>query len=111
MIKKHKEPFLGPALEPGPELTRLMDEEPEHLAFPLREFMSKFDFEFKDIVAELAAGRLMAHSNDQGIRDLRRGKMPDFVMVTLAAIDAWLQHPHTPMHFIAKINAGPNQLH
>ena len=102
---------LGDPIPPGPRLEYLMQERPQDLVFPLDYFIDKFAFNAEDIRQELAAGRLVAETNAAGQRAVARGKSPKLVVLSLAAIKAWIRHPQTPPHLIAKISAGPLRVH
>jgi hypothetical protein len=102
---------LGEPIPPGPRLEYLMQERPQDLVFPLDYFVDKFAFDAEDIRKELAAGRLVAETNAAGQRALARGKRPKVVVLSLAAIRAWIAHPQTPLHLIDKIIAGPLRVH
>lgn len=104
-------PGLGAPIEPGPQLERMLKNEPEHVVFPLDYFIAKFGFEAEDIRLELAAGRLVAETNEAGLRAIRRGKMPEMVVITYKAVRAWLFNPQTPQHLLDKIMQGPIKLH
>jgi len=100
----------GVPLRPGPELRRMLDERPEDLWFPLDYFINKFGFDAKDIRAELAAGRLVAETDNAGLQAIRSGRMPQRVAVSIAAVKDWLRNPQTPLRLIDKITAGPIKL-
>ncbi len=85
----------------------MLDERPEELVFPIGYFIAKFDFDARDIRAELAAGRLVATTDNAGLQAIRSGRMPELVVLTVAAVQTWLRNPQTPQRLIDKIIQGP----
>jgi hypothetical protein len=91
---------------PGPEAAEMMRDEPESIFVTLYDLHMQYDFSPEELQRELASGRLKAFPLNESV--MLRAELKNKVDargfgVAGDALKAWIFHPDTPPHLVAKI--------
>ena len=90
----------------GPEAAEMMRNEPESIFVTLHDLNVVYDFSGEELQRELVSGRLKAFPLNESVMlraELKKKVDPRGFGVSGDDLMAWLIHPDTPPHLVAKI--------